>query len=358
MQVEQKGLFKYSGIDIFSGAGGMSCGAMAAGVSIDLAVEFDKHSANTFKKNHPNTLVIQDDISNINPKKYITTPPFVVFGGPPCQGFSKSNTKTRDIGNDNNNLFREFIRFVDELQPQWFVFENVEGFQSFNKGKTLKSLELTFKGLKYTTSHKVLCASSFGVPQRRKRFFMVGNRDGIKFEFPKETSTEITVKDAFHDLPKLINGQQDSALPYISKPQSQYAKLMRGATKESTQNLVSRNRDYVVERYAHIPQGGNWRSIPNHMLDNYANLDNCHGSIYRRLNLDEPSVIISNYRKNMLIHPEQDRGLSVREAARLQSFPDSYVFEGNLVSIQQQIGNAVPPLLAKEIFSQLISASK
>jgi DNA (cytosine-5)-methyltransferase 1 len=129
---------------------------------------------------------------------------------------------------------------------------------------------------------------------------------------------------------------------------------MRKNSEFSTQNIVSRNFDYVVERYKYIKPGQNWRAIPEHLMVNYKNRDNCHSGIYKRLRVDEPSVVISNYRKNMLVHPVQDRGLSVREAARLQSFPDNFIFEGSIHYIQQQIGNAVPPLLAKAIFEQIL----
>ena len=130
--------------------------------------------------------------------------------------------------------------------------------------------------------------------------------------------------------------------------------MMRLGTKKARQNYVSRNADYVIERYSYIKQGQNWRAIPDSLMQNYANKNNCHSGIYKRLRADMPSVVISNYRKNMLIHPFQDRGLSVREAARLQSFPDNFIFKGSLMRIQQQIGNAVPPLLAKAVFEKIL----
>ena len=135
---------------------------------------------------------------------------------------------------------------------------------------------------------------------------------------------------------------------------SAYAKMMRRGSKRSRQNYVSHNDDYVIERYHYIGQGENWRSIPAELMQNYANTANCHSGIYKRLIANEPSIVISNYRKNMLIHPYQDRGLSVREAARLQSFPDKFIFSGTLMHIQQQIGNAVPPLLAKAVFDKIL----
>jgi DNA (cytosine-5)-methyltransferase 1 len=129
-------------------------------------------------------------------------------------------------------------------------------------------------------------------------------------------------------------------------------------SKKSTQNYVSKNQDYVIERYSHIQPGENWKAIPKELMKNYANTANCHSGIYKRLHPEQPSVVIANYRKNMLIHPFENRGLSVREAARIQSFPDNFIFKGTLMSQQQQIGNAVPPLLAKAIFTQIISLTK
>ena len=134
----------------------------------------------------------------------------------------------------------------------------------------------------------------------------------------------------------------------------EYAKLMRKNSDVARQNYVSRNNDLVIERYKYIGQGQNWSAIPDHLMKNYADKKRCHSGIYKRLKAGEPSVVISNYRKSMLIHPYQHRGISVREAARIQSFPDDFIFKGPISHIQQQIGNAVPPLLAKAIFEQIL----
>lgn len=350
------------GVDIFSGAGGLSLGAEMAGFQVRFAVEKDKSAAATYRYNHQNTLVLEDDIHNINPQDYLQPDDHVsiVFGGPPCQGFSSSNTVTRNMRNPNNSLFEEFLRFVSVIQPDWFLFENVEGFIHFEEGKILRLVEERFKEMGYEVFPKILWASDYGVPQHRNRFFMVGNRLSIKFEYPEPFGTKITVNDAIGDLPDLKNGQKEESMSYKlpALQVSMYARMMRKGSKCSKQNYVSRNADYVIERYKYIGQGENWKAIPDELMQNYANKLNCHSGIYKRLIADEPSIVISNYRKNMLIHPFQDRGLSVREAARLQSFPDTFFFKGCLMSIQQQIGNAVPPLLAKAVFDKILGYGK
>lgn len=345
------------GIDIFSGAGGLSLGAENAGISIGLAIEKDPSAAKTFGRNHPGVNILCKDIGEIKPLEHTEKYPFIVFGGPPCQGFSLSNTKTRTEFNRNNYLFNEFVRFVDELQPEWFLFENVEGITTFNRGETVKEIKACFKDIGYETTEEVLYASDYGVPQHRNRFIMVGNRLGKTFEFPEKSESRVSVEEAISDLPDLINGDKFAELPYKMDVAeiSGYARSMRSKSKTASQNLVSKNEDYVIERYKHIKQGQNWKAIPSELMENYANVNNCHSGIYKRLDASIPSVVISNYRKNMLIHPFQDRGLSVREAARLQSFPDHFVFEGTLMHVQQQIGNAVPPLLAEAIFKKILT---
>jgi DNA (cytosine-5)-methyltransferase 1 len=357
-----KNLKKKIGIDIFSGAGGLSLGAEMAGISVRYAIEIDSDAAKTYKKNHSDAKVICEDIRKINPidLKDGDSPIFIIMGGPPCQGFSMSNTISRNMENPKNFLFKEFVRFVKELKPIWFVLENVKGITSINQGDTQHLIEDCFRELGYKVKSKVLCASDYGVPQNRHRFFMVGNRLNIDFDFPKEAEIKVSVNDAISDLPSLTNGEMLENAPYtrpISET-SEYIKLMRGESVFATQNYVSRNNDLVIERYKHIKQGENWRAIPEHLMQNYADKGRCHSGIYKRLIADAPSVVISNYRKSMLIHPHQDRGLSVREAARLQSFPDHFFFEGPISYVQQQIGNAVPPLLAKAIIDKILSYNK
>lgn len=345
------------GIDIFSGAGGLSLGAQNAGIDIVLAIEKELNAARTFKRNHPETNVIIDDIRKIEIEELNIKSPFIVFGGPPCQGFSISNRQTRNLSNENNNLFEEFVRFVETLNPSWFLLENVEGIVSFNSGKTVEKICDIFKSLNYSVKWEVLTASNYGVPQDRNRFFLVGNNLGLDFKFPKPFSNKIPVIDAIDDLPELKNGDKLDSAPYKKEP-SEYARKLRNGSKFSVQNYVSVNTTVVIERYKYIKPGQNWEAIPERLMQNYKDKTRCHSGIYKRLIPNKPSVVISNYRKNMLIHPSQDRGLSVREAARIQSFPDNFIFEGSLMHLQQQIGNAVPPMLAEVIFKEINETSK
>ena len=352
------------GIDIFSGAGGLSLGAEMAGIRISTAIEINKSAAQTFLRNHKGAEVLQGDIQEIDPKTLIkdNKPVFVIMGGPPCQGFSMSNTRTRNMENTKNFLFLEFVRFVQDIRPAWFVLENVWGITNINGGKTQSMIEDCFRAIDGydNISSSILWASDYGVPQKRNRFFLVGNRLGIDFKFPKKHKSIITVEVAIGDLPSLQNGEmlEEASYTQTIEEASDYAQLMRKGSDKARQNFVSRNNDLVIERYKYIGQGQNWRAIPDFLMQNYADKGRCHSGIYKRLRANQPSVVISNYRKSMLIHPYEDRGISVREAARLQSFPDTFIFEGSLMHIQQQIGNAVPPLLAKAVFRQIIKQTK
>lgn len=350
------------GIDIFSGAGGLSLGAEMAGIVITHAIEIDPHAAASFKSNHKEATVHCGDIKSIDSGELIDKNKrvFVIMGGPPCQGFSMSNTMSRNMENPKNFLFKEFVRLVADIKPVWFVLENVRGLAAMEKGETRKQIERCFEELGYTVKSQILWAHNYGVPQKRNRLFIVGNLLNKEFEFPKPFDKVVTVGDAFCDLPSLKNGDSFDELPYTMpiESSSPYAQLMRMNSDVSTQNYVSKNNELVIQRYSHIKQGQNWRAIPESLMQNYSDKQRCHSGIYKRLKADEPSVVISNYRKMMLIHPFENRGLSVREAARLQSFPDNFHFCGPISFIQQQIGNAVPPLLAKAVFDQIIKQTE
>ncbi len=348
---------KKIGVDIFAGAGGLSLGAQMAGISMKYAIEINPSAVATYRKNFSGTTVLEGDIASFDPDVVIPEKDiFIIMGGPPCQGFSMSNTRSRNMDNEKNHLFEEFLRFVKVKNPQWFLFENVWGMTKIEDGTVAEMIKKRFEALGYVVTSKVLYADKYGVPQHRDRFFMVGNRMGIDFKFPKDFTYTVSVAEAIDDLPILSNGDNFDSLAYriSAKRSSLYAQKMRGDSIRATQNWVSRNNALVIERYKYIPQGGNWRDIPESLMQNYADKSRCHSGIYKRLIANKPSIVISNYRKCMLIHPTQHRGLSVREAARLQSFPDKFYFCGPISHVQQQIGNAVPPLLAKAVIEQIL----
>jgi DNA (cytosine-5)-methyltransferase 1 len=241
------------------------------------------------------------------------------------------------------------------VKPDWVVFENVKGILETDGGYFFHTVVRRLTRAGYKVSHFVLNASDFGVPQKRWRLFIVGSLRGISLSKPGPIVCQpITVEHAISDLPVLGNGASVDRLPYPLAAHSDYARLMRGASSECSNNLVTRNDPKILKRYRCIPTGGNWADIPRTLMRNYADPERCHTGIYKRLKLHEPSVVIGNFRKNMLIHPTQDRGLSVREAARLQSFPDSFVFNGSIGFQQQQVGNAVPPMLAQAVFRSIL----
>ena len=159
---------------------------------------------------------------------------------------------------------------------------------------------------------------------------------------------------AIGDLSSLHNGHSECWMAYGKKRPSSYARELRQKRNGCSNNLVTKNSSKIVSRYRYVPQGGNWQDIPKRLMQNYTDVSRCHTGIYHRLRLDQPSIVIGNFRKNMLIHPLEDRGLSVREAARIQSFPDSYIFCGSIGFQQQQVGNAVPPKLACSVFSEIV----
>lgn len=349
------------GIDLFCGAGGMSVGAMSIGVDVKYAVENDPNAAATFTLNHKETELFDIDVRKVGGEDFSNLSrleQIVLFGGPPCQGFSTSNQMTRTKDNKNNWLYLEYVRLVSEVMPDWIVFENVKGLAETEKGYFLDAVLNDFKKLGYSTSHFILNSADYGVPQKRNRLFIIGNLNGMELPIPTPTTKKhVPVRDAIEDLPSVENGNTVDVMAYSSKARSSYAKQMRKGCENSTNNIVTNNAPHIIERYKHIPQGGNWENIPKHLMKNYADSSRCHTGIYRRLVANEPSVVIGNFRKNMLVHPFEDRGLSVREAARLQSIPDSMRFCGSIGFQQQQVGNLVPPLLSKAVFDTVLKNS-
>ena len=360
---------KPSAVDLFAGAGGLSLGFQMAGFQIVQAVERDERAAATYRANHKGVDVIECDVGKMDPHECLERRALrpgdltALIGGPPCQGFSESNRRTRTLENPQNHLYRHFLRYVEVMRPAWFVMENVAGLLTLQKGKVLEWIKEEAGRLGYAVAARVLNAADVGVPQVRRRVFIIGNRIGLPPDFPQADrlgteSARVTVADAIADLPILENGARRDHLPLTaySRPTSSYQKWARlGQEGGSLQgNLVTRNNETVIERYNYVAPGENWESIPDRLMGNYSDRSRCHTGIYHRLEWDKPSRVIGNFRKNMLIHPEQPRGLSVREAARLQSFPDNYVFVDSIGFQQQQVADAVPPLLAKAVAEALL----
>lgn len=345
------------GIDLFSGAGGMTLGAREAGIEVVYAVENCPVAASTYRLNFPSVPLF---VGNIQDLRALPRTPAgqstVLFGGPPCQGFSTSNQRTRNAQNPHNWMYKEFLRIAKMWRPEWIVMENVKGIMETAGGLFLARIVEALENVGYTTSVAVLNASGFGVPQRRARTFIVGSRSGHSLPGLPETKRPApTVGMALSDLPSLKSGASVDSLPYRHRAQNDYAKSLRGDLEHVTGNLVTKNASHVLKRYPYVPQGGNWENIPPSMLGTYKDATNCHTGIYRRLHPNRPSVVIGNFRKNMLIHPTEHRGLSVREAARIQAVPDHFLFSGSIGFQQQQVGNMVPPPLAQAVMEAMVS---
>jgi DNA (cytosine-5)-methyltransferase 1 len=361
-------------IDLFAGAGGLSLGFENAGFQICQAIEQSPNSAATYKKNHPKVDVVNTDICKIEPSECLRRTGLkakdiaIIVGGPPCQGFSESNRRTRTTDNPKNMLFLQFVKFLKVIRPAYFVIENVAGLRTLSKGLILDRIIKACHDLGYKTKYKELNSINFGVPQFRRRIFIVGNRIGQNFLFPQVNNHQrpniVTVREAICDLPELSNGATVDYLPYRLNGEpnlSEYQKMMRCNLKTAKLvqgNLVTRNSDLIIERYKHIGPGQNWESIPRSLMTGYKDHTRCHTGIYYRLEWDKPSKVIGNFRKNMLIHPQKNRGLSIREAARLQSFPDNYLFLGSIGFQQQQVADAVPPMLAQSLGKEILNNLK
>ena len=336
----------------------MTLGAKHAGVDVLFAVERCSVAAATYRQNFPTIELFVGDIRDVDslPEK----PPeatTIVFGGPPCQGFSTSNQRTRNAENPDNWMYRELIRVAALWGPDWIVIENVKGIRETLRGFFLTEIETSLQAAGYATTTTSLNAVDYGVPQRRERTFVVGSKSGGAIADPPRVNGDpITVEEALEDLPELTAGASTDTLPYRKEATNKFAQALRGTLETVTGNLVTRNAPQVLARYPHVPQGGNWEDIPSNLMENYGDRSKCHTGIYRRLTSEEPSVVIGNFRKNMLIHPYENRGLSIREAARIQSVPDGFRFCGSIGFQQQQVGNMVPPRLAQAVIAQVAAA--
>lgn len=382
-------------IDLFAGAGGLSTGLEMAGFEILFANEISDIFSQSLKYNHPKTKVSIQSIRDLNPSSIRDELGLargeldLIAGGPPCQGFS-INAPVRSKNDDRNHLFLDYLRFVEEFNPRAVLIENVPGMVSFERGETIRSILESLRHLGYETGVRILYAPHFGVPQMRWRTIFLANRIGTPpdFMFPTPlyrvkgranfaTSLDgqsllycdstfsnadnnfVTVEDAISDLPRIPNRGGSEAMDYSTPPQSSYQALLREGQTVLYNHQCAGLGKANLDRLPYIPQGGSWRDIPFDLLP--AGMKRAqrsdHTQRYGRLSLDSVgSTILTKCDPHWgrFIHPTEDRVLSVREAARIQSFPDSCRFFGNLADQYKQVGNAVPPVFARSLGDSIV----
>jgi DNA (cytosine-5)-methyltransferase 1 len=382
-------------IDLFAGAGGLSEGLRSIGFKGLYANEIKKVYAQTYANNHPETIVDSRDIrlvdaSTIRRKLKLRKGELaLVAGGPPCQGFS-INAPKRDIADARNHLFREFIRFVDEFEPHAVLIENVPGLVSYDGGGTLEAILMELEKHGYYSDVRILYAPHYGVPQMRWRTIIIGMKHDAEvssaFPIPVRTAplrvnftsrfngrniitlpSEIelpkfvSVKDAIGDLPILDNGIiGEEVKEYSSKPQNEFQRLMRINSFGVTNHEAAKLSNVNLERLSHIPVGGNWTNIPYELLP--VGMKKARRSDHtKRYGRVDPNGLASTILTKCdphwgaYFHYEQKRTFTVREAARLQTFPDTFKFSGARVEQYEQVGNAVPPFLAAAIGKSIAS---
>lgn len=360
-------------LDLFSGCGGMTLGFTWAGFKSVLASDIDENCEKTFDTNFPEVPFLCGDLSQFNKEdfdKHIQAKEVdIIIGGPPCQGFSLANKLRNKVSEDpRNKLFYEFVKTINWYNPKAFVMENVKGLLSMESGKVIKQITEEFENAGihgYCVRIKVLKASDFGVPQSRERVIVIGIRNDLNKipEFPKKKyAKEVTVNEAISDLPIIEAGQGKEKQKYDSKPLNSYQIFMRKNSSFVNNHIAMRHTERLIERFKAIQTGKN-------LLDVWET----HGSVQRgnptlksevkfsqnnlRLFGDRPAPTVAASFQSNFIHPTLNRNFTAREGARLQSFPDDFIFEGMRTKMSwekglsqyQQIGNAVPPLLAFEI---------
>ena len=325
---------KYSYIDLFCGAGGLSFGFDKAGFENIFSVEINPEFAKTYKKNFPShKLLVEDirDISNDTVKELVGDREVdIIIGGPPCQGFSIAGNIGRTfIDDERNRLFKEFVRFVSEVNPKMFIMENVAAMATHLKGKTIKAIVDAFEhaGMGYKVKWEVLNTVNYEIAQERRRIVVVGVRSDLDTEFSYPTHSTIikTIKEVIGDLPPLASGEKSNIPNHIAMSHS----------------------EQMLEKMSYIKDGGDRYDIPEELRPKSGDVRK-----YIRYDSTRPSVCVTGDMRK-IFHYEQNRALTCRELARIQSFPDSFVFEGKSIQIQQQIGNAVPPKLANFLAEQV-----
>jgi len=358
----------HTAIDLFCGAGGLSAGLEMAGFSVLAGNDMFDAAGETFTRTHAGAKFIPGPIQDLSVERLMKVSGLkrgdltVLVGGPPCQAYSVYNHQ-RGMHDARATLFREYLRIVEGLQPEWIVMENVAGIYSIGGGEAVHAIRTEMRALGYDVKEKVLRAEEYGVPQERRRVVFIGNRIGAPITHPAPTHGEgllpfVTIADAIGDLPPLANGEDPGPVAYACPPQSEFQRLLRAELALVTNHAAPRLGKANVDRLAHIPAGGSWRDIPHDLLP--AGMKRAkrsdHTKRYGRMKWDGLSCTVltkCDIHWGAYIHPDQERAISVREAARIQSFPDTFEFSGSKTDQYIQVGNAVPPLLGKAIGDHL-----
>lgn len=331
-------------LDLFCGCGGLSLGFEQAGFEISLGIDNWKESLNTFQNNHKNSEILCADLSKIKPQE-INKNFDVIIGGPPCQGFSISGK--RNPNDPRNKLYQSFVSFVEYFKPKSFIMENVPNLVAMNNGKAKDQIIKEFEELGYKVVYKILLASDFGVPQNRKRVVIVGLKKGKEFIFPKGkyNNNKITSFEAISDLPE---NEVDDGTLYPHSPKSEYQKMIRENSTKIFNHETTKHTEKTEKIISLVPDGGNYKDLPK-------NLQNTRkvNIAWTRLNSKKPSFTIDTGH-NHHFHYKFNRVPTVRESARIQSFPDTFIFCGKKNDQLKQVGNAVPPIIGKAIGKTLI----
>jgi len=339
-------------IDLFCGAGGMSLGFKQAGYNIVAGIDFDVKSIETYNFNF-NDKGYCKDLKNLKGKdirklaNLDVKDECIVIAGPPCQGFSLVNGLRN--GSEKNQLMVRAAELIKEIKPILFVVENVPTAKSIEDSGPFKKFKKILNK-QYKFEDRILNSVEFGVPQKRRRLFIIGNNQNLPIMFPNGNSKKyITVEEAISDLPALDwKYEGNNPTDYNGKPVNDYQKQMReNASKELWNHIITVSGEKIIERYKQINQGESYKDVHERIKGEKIKVN--YSNVYRRFKADEPATTIANPRKSMYIHYQQNRGISVREAARLQSFPDNFIFQSTKSFQQQQVANAVPPSFSKAI---------
>lgn len=346
-------------LDLFCGIGGLSLGFQEAGLCPVGGIDLWKEALNTFRRNHPGVKCLEADIARVSlahicSEFAVTVSDIeIIVGGPPCQGFS--TVGKRNSADPRNLLWQSFHQLVAEIRPSYVVIENVEGLNVMEKGGVRDRIIGQFGGVGYRMKAGLLRAANYGIPQLRKRMVFLGWVDGlVEPQFPRPTCRDyVSVGDAIFDLPSLGSGEAKTE--YTAEPTTAFQQARRKGCTVLHNHEAANHPPHLVDILRHIPDGGNRKSIPNELQPK----SGFHNS-YARLASGKPAVAVtSNMRKPSsarATHPVQNRGLTVREGLRLQSFDDDFVVLGSRTSQYLQVGNAVPPLLGLAIGREVLKA--